>query len=97
MTHALKCDAPFFDAVATGRKNFEIRKQDRDFKVDDKILLQEFVVDAETEKGKYTGREHELVITDVFSDQPKMGLKQNFCIISFRSIVQKESATDFVP
>lgn len=97
MTHALKCDAPFFDAVAEQRKNFEIRKQDRDFKVDDKILLQEFVVDKETEKGKYTGKEQELIITDVFSDQPKMGLKQNFCIISFKLVVGKKDVVEFVP
>lgn len=78
MTHALKANAPFFEEVASGKKNFETRKHDRKFAVGDKILLQEH----DDENG-YSGREHELIITNVFTDQPKLGLKQNFCIISF--------------
>ena len=48
--HALKTLQPYFDAVESGVKTFEIRKNDRDFKVGDGLILREF--DGE----RYTGR-----------------------------------------
>ncbi|EIA3997446.1 DUF3850 domain-containing protein [Listeria monocytogenes] len=41
-THELKITPEFFSAVTEGRKTFEIRKNDRDFKIDDYLLLKEF-------------------------------------------------------
>ena len=52
MTHALKTEPPFFKHVVEGSKSFEIRKNDRLFKVGDKILLQEYIPEA----NKYTGQ-----------------------------------------
>ncbi|EAF0246019.1 DUF3850 domain-containing protein, partial [Listeria monocytogenes] len=40
--HELKTMSEYFAAVAEGRKTFEIRKNDRDFKIDDYLLLKEF-------------------------------------------------------
>lgn len=39
-THYLKCWPIFFFEVASGMKTFEIRKNDRDFRVGDIIVLQ---------------------------------------------------------
>ncbi|EAC8464725.1 DUF3850 domain-containing protein [Listeria monocytogenes] len=40
--HELKTMSEYFAAVAEERKTFEIRKNDRDFKIDDYLLLKEF-------------------------------------------------------
>jgi hypothetical protein len=50
MIHALKTDVEYFGASAAGAKEFEVRKNDRGFKVDDFVALNEW--DGE----KYTGR-----------------------------------------
>ena len=39
MLHALKTAPKFYDAVKNGGKNFEIRKNDRDFRVGDILEL----------------------------------------------------------
>ena len=39
--HFLKLNDRFFDAVANGIKTFEIRKNDRDYKVGDTLVLKE--------------------------------------------------------
>lgn len=51
MTHALKCNPPFFGHIVDGKKTFEVRKHDRPFKVGDALLLQEFGSNG------YTGKE----------------------------------------
>ena len=35
--HELKCEAPYFQAILDGIKNFELRLNDRGFQVGDKI------------------------------------------------------------
>jgi hypothetical protein len=49
----LKTWPEFFEAVLSGKKTFEIRKNDRDYRVNDLLLLQEY--DPKTQE--YTGRE----------------------------------------
>lgn len=50
--HDLKCWPPFFEAILAGDKTFELRRNDRNFKVGDVLLLREW--DPTTEA--YTGR-----------------------------------------
>ncbi|KEF40137.1 protein of unknown function with PDB structure (DUF3850) [Schinkia azotoformans MEV2011] len=52
MIHKLKTYPEYFSEVCTGKKSFEIRENDRCFKVGDTLLLQEFL----PEEGSYTGR-----------------------------------------
>lgn len=52
MIHQLKLQTTYFSDVLSGKKTFEIRKNDRGFQVNDFLALNEF--DAETER--YTGR-----------------------------------------
>jgi ASC-1-like (ASCH) protein len=51
--HRLKTWPEYFEAVLSGKKTFEIRKNDRGFQVNDLLLLQEY--NPKTEE--YTGRE----------------------------------------
>jgi len=53
MIHELKTWKNFFDAILDGRKPFDVRKNDRDFKVGDIIIFREW----NTIKVDYTGRE----------------------------------------
>ncbi len=61
MVHDLKIAPVFFLAIESGRKTFEIRKDDRGFQNGDTIKLQEY--DPVTES--YTGREMVAEITYV--------------------------------
>ncbi|TDX86206.1 DUF3850 domain-containing protein [Epilithonimonas xixisoli] len=40
--HKLKLRQPFFDDVYFNRKEFEVRKNDRDYQVGDRLVLFEF-------------------------------------------------------
>ncbi|MGM0207241.1 hypothetical protein IGI96_001752 [Enterococcus sp. DIV0421] len=57
MVHELKILPEFFEAVTSGRKQFEIRKNDRPFQVDDLVILREWV------QGDYTGNSYHVFIT----------------------------------
>lgn len=46
-THELKLDIKYFDDVKSGKKNFEIRKNDRDFQVGDILELKAWTNDTE--------------------------------------------------
>jgi ASC-1-like (ASCH) protein len=59
MKHKLKIQPEYFKAVCTGKKSFEIRNNDRDFKVGDTLLLQEFMPQTQS----YTGRVVERKVT----------------------------------
>jgi len=57
--HNLKTWPVFFEAILSGAKTFEIRKNDRAFKVGDILLLDEY----DHTKPAYTGRQCERVVT----------------------------------
>lgn len=40
MEHTLKTLAPYWDAIASGEKNFEVRRDDRGFQKGDTLVLQ---------------------------------------------------------
>lgn len=61
MIHELKIWPEYFEAVKSGKKTFEIRKNDRNFKEGDILVLKEFV----PTEGEYTGRSIEVVVTYV--------------------------------
>lgn len=57
MIHKLKCRLPYFKAAWAGVKSFEIRKNDRNFELNDEIVLQEYNHYLTEGMGAYTGRE----------------------------------------
>jgi hypothetical protein len=52
-THRIKTWKPFFQDVLDGRKPFDFRKNDRDFKVDDDIVHIEYDPETQAETGRH--------------------------------------------
>lgn len=75
--HELKILPTYFDAVISNVKHFELRKDDRDYKVGDFIVLREW------ESGKYTGREIGFTIEYILRDCSEYGLAEGYCIIGW--------------
>lgn len=76
--HELKILPKYFDEVQSLNKQFELRKDDRDYRVGDLILLKEF------ENGHYTGRECGCFdITYILRNCPEYGLADGYCILGW--------------
>ncbi|OGG42165.1 hypothetical protein A3A21_02160 [Candidatus Jorgensenbacteria bacterium RIFCSPLOWO2_01_FULL_45_25b] len=56
----------YFDAIASGKKKFELRLNDFDIKEGDTLILEEW----NNKKKNYTGRKIEKKITYVFKFKP---------------------------
>ncbi|MCY8410582.1 DUF3850 domain-containing protein [Bacillus haynesii] len=67
VTHHLKILPPYFKAFENGRKNFEIRKNDRGFREGDSLCLHEW------EDGVFTGQSVDVLITYVTDYMQKPG------------------------
>jgi len=63
VTHTLKCWPEYFAAVKNGTKTFEIRRDDRGFKVGDILVLQEWESPADGRASKYLGTKVRVEVT----------------------------------
>jgi hypothetical protein len=85
-THELKIWPDFFASVTDGTKKYEIRKNDRDFKVGDFLQLREWNPRAQY----YTGRQATVKVTHVTrgSDEPIGDLLSfNVCVLGIEVLV----------
>lgn len=73
--HELKILPEYYEAVLSGKKKFEIRKNDRNFKEGDMVKLREF------KDGEYTGNFIKGRITYILFGG-KFGLEEGYCIFS---------------
>ena len=80
MIHELKIQSEYFLAVINKTKTFEIRKNDRYFKVDDKIILRE--IDS---CGRYTGRSTYRRITYMTD----FAQKENYVVMAIRELEEE--------
>ena len=55
MIHELKIKPQYYEDIKIGLKPFEIRKNDRDFKLGDILILNEYSLD-DSGAGTYSGR-----------------------------------------
>ena len=78
MIHELKILPKYFEQVWLENKNFELRKNDRDYKVGDYIRLLEF------NNGTYTVRECSRKILYILRDCSEYGLIDGFVILSYK-------------
>lgn len=73
--HFLKTWPKLFDAMIAGAKTFEYRKNDRDFRLGDLLVLQEY--DPETKV--YSGFETVFRVRYMLTEAP--GLPEGYCIM----------------
>lgn len=81
--HDLKCWPEFFDNLETGRKTFELRKDDRHFAVGDGLHIREWSPVTQ----KYTGREVHRTITHMLRNFT--GIQPGYVILSLDSVPQR--------
>lgn len=76
--HDVKLGATFFEDVKTGRKTFELRKNDREYKEGDTIVLHEY------KDGATTGRTITKKIVYMLEDFT--GLEDGYCILGLGAV-----------
>ena len=81
MTHELKTWAPYWELVWCGSKRFEIRKDDRGFKVGDHLVLREW-----SAADGYTTRELTVTVCHIVRGgnpaEPVEGLAEGWVVMS---------------
>ena len=86
-THELKTwPEPFMD-VALGRKTFEVRKNDRDYRIGDTLKLMEYM----PSEDHYTGMWQLVLVTYVLRSKQiangnQFGIEPGYCIMSITRI-----------
>lgn len=81
--HELKTWPEFYKKVISGEKPFEMRKDDRGFKVDDVLLLREWSPETE----EYTGSLAWYDISYILKDFEYEGICQGFCIMGLKESI----------
>ena len=74
--HRLKVWPSYFRDIIKGIKTFEIRKDDRDFQIGDRLVLEEYLQN----EGEYTGNVIIRFIVYKF-DKHQFGLECGYCIL----------------
>lgn len=78
MVHKLKILPEYFEAVVAGRKTFEIRKNDRDYKVGDWLELNEW-----TPEGGYTGASTTRYVSYILYNWEN-AMHEDYCIMALK-------------
>ena len=78
MIHELKTLPIYFEEVIDGRKLFEVRKNDRNFKVGDMLALNEY----DDDKKEYTGNSCLVYVDYILKDENYC--KNGFVIMSIK-------------
>lgn len=78
--HDLKIEKKFFNDVITEKKKFEVRKNDRDYQVNDILTLNEY----DKDKQIYTGRQVSAKILYILDDDTF--LKEGYVVLSISII-----------
>ena len=84
-THSIRLAAMYFEDVASGKKTFELRKNDRGYKEGDILELMEFT------DGRNTGRSIKALVTYMFEEYT--GLADGYCIMGIK-VIPEVSETD---
>lgn len=83
MKHNLKILPIYFDLQKDGIKNWEIRKNDRNFQVGDILNLNEW------DEKKYTGRV--LVVEVIYTFKSSLTLKEDYVILSTKRLNKQDN------
>ena len=79
-THYLKIEKKYFNDVIAERKKFEVRKNDRDYQVNDILSLNEY----DKDKQVYTGRHISVKVLYILDDSAF--LKEGYVVLSIAII-----------
>lgn len=86
--HRLKCWPQLFEPLQAETKTFELRFNDRAFKVGDELLIEEFVPVTPEKQGHYTGRSvrrqilYILPANETAFDIDSRGLREGWVILA---------------
>ncbi len=85
--HELKLQQPFFDDVYYNRKDFEVRKNDRDFKVGDRIKLIE-----------YPSENPKCVLKDIkyILDGGQHGIESGYVVLGLKDVPNVEPSAEII-
>ncbi len=89
--HELKTVNPYFTDVWNGQKTAELRFNDRNFQVGEKMVLNEYDKESDT----YSGRFVVAVITNIVSDY--VGLMPGFVMLSFLVVQNASKQIELTP
>lgn len=84
MVHELKTLGKYFNAMASGEKNFELRKNDRGFLPGHELLLREYNPHSKSYTGRTLRRKINYVLGG--SEAEQFGLKPGYCILGLTEI-----------
>lgn len=76
--HQIRLSSKYFDDVCSGKKSFELRKNDRNYKVGDILEMTEF------KDGKNTGRTVRVAVTYILEDYT--GIEDDYCIMAIKVV-----------
>lgn len=77
MEHELKIYPTYFEAVISGKKTFEVRKNDRKYRVGDILILKEW------DNIKYSGREVRAEVIYLIDDK-FAGIQPGYVVMGIR-------------
>lgn len=94
-THHLKTWPEYFADLKSGKKDFELRYNDRQFDIGDAVICEEY----DNEKKEYTGEKLYFTIKSKYcwSDDVIMGtaLKVGYCIIGLKRKEEDEQTKEY--
>lgn len=85
MEHSIKIQKQYFNKVLSKEKTFELRKNDRNYKIGDTLILKEI-----DDHDLNTGHSVTVEITYILNG-PCYGLEAGFCIMSVKRSLKKQN------
>ena len=88
--HRLKILPPYYEAVASGVKTFEVRRDDRGYQVGDTLVLREWnpevkEIGVEWYAPAYTGRELAREVTYILRG-PAFGIEEGYVAMGVKPV-----------
>lgn len=83
--HHVKCLKEYFELVWQCKKTFELRKNDRNYRVGDVVVLHE------VNGGELTGRTVMIKIAYLLEDCQEYGLAAEHCIFSWNTLLKSST------
>lgn len=78
MIHRIKILPEYYTAVQVGKKNFEVRYNDRNYQIGDTVILQEW------EAGRLTGNQLKRKIEYMYLGEDMYGLEKGYCVLGMK-------------